>query len=466
MKQTFFFLVSVCAVVLMSCTAKQKDYSNYAHAVRIDSIVSAAVDSSMIPGAVVCVVEGNSMAYMKAFGYRQVWPDTLPMTENTQFDLASLSKVVGTGMSVMRLIDEGKVDLEAPMSTYLPEYQPYTDADGNVGREQKVVDFLTHTSGLPAYASYKWLLKDNVYASRSERKEALRQYMATCRRRTPAGTDCEYSCLNFISLQYMLEAVTGMPLNEYAEKYVFKPLGMKHTCYYPIGENRKSREIVAPTEKIAAWDAYDEVPSILYADAIEAAYRMEFEAGSAQEESEIRNEYIESTLPQYAPCYEAIVHDPLAREINAGVSGNAGVFSTAGDLAKLAIWVMNTAGNKSVTEGRKAIIAERKSDTAGKGHSQAGPFSAETLDLMVMVPAGYEEFGRALAWDSNSDYSWVKGDNCSERVVCHTGYTGTSIVIDLEQQKALIVLTNRAHPNDGGGVSKMRRELANIVFGD
>lgn len=417
MKHPFFFIVSICAVALMSCTVKQNDYSNYVHSARIDSVVMAAVDSSMIPGAVVCVVEGNNIAYMKAYGFRQVWPDTLPMTESTQFDLASLSKVVGTGMSVMCLVDEGKVDLEAPMSTYLPDYQPYADADGNLGREQKVIDFLTHTSGLPAYASYKYLLRDNPDATPIERKALLREYMATCRRRAPAGTDCEYSCLNFISLQYMLESVTDMPLNEYAEKYVFKPLGMMHTCYYPLEESPKMNEIVAPTER-----------------------------------------------KDSVSCFERIVHDPLAREMNTGVSGNAGVFSTAGDLAKLAMWVMEMVSKDDEMMTKVVSSEDGMTKNMARDCTTKGPFSAETLKKMVTVPEGYEAFGRALAWDSYSDYAWVKGDNCSDRVVCHTGYTGTSIVIDLEQQKALIVLTNRAHPNDGGGVSKMRRELANTVF--
>lgn len=436
----------------MSCTPSGHDYSAFPYAERIDSFVMAAVDSNMIPGAVVCIIKEDNIAYLKAYGYRQVWPDTLPMTVDTQFDLASLSKVVGTGMAIMHLVEECKVDLDAPISKYLPEYQSYVDVENNVGREQKVVDFLTHTSGLPAYASYSYLLRDNIYASPKERRAILREYMATCQRRAPAGVDCEYSCLNFISLQYMLETVTGMTLDAYVSKYIWQPLGMNHTCYYPIGSGASNTyalenspkwmqmENVAPTEKIPSWNGFDVVPSILYADVLRQADSIKFCADSAQDEHEITKEYIESHIPKYKPCYEAIVHDPLAREMNAGVSGNAGVFSTAEDLAKMAIWIMNPDKNK-------------------------GPFSTETLNLMLSVPPGYEVHGRALAWDKSSDYAWLKGQFASSSAVCHTGYTGTSIVVDPVKRKAIIILTNRAHPDDNGGTAALRKGVADAVFG-
>lgn len=400
---SFLIFVSVCA------TAIAQPY-----AAKVDSLINAAVNDSKVPGVVLCVVVGDKVQYMHAYGYRQIYPDTLPMTVDTQFDLASLSKCVGTGMSFMTLVDKGLVDINDPISKYLPEYLPYADANGNKDREQKVVDFLTHTSGLPAYASYTSVLKDEPLASPERRKQLLLQYMATCKRQAPAGTDFCYSCLNFISLQYLIEKVTGQSLDSYAERNVFRPLGMKNTCYYPLGSHPKSCLKVAPTEKKAEEATDVAVPTIL-------------RLNSAAE-----------TWGRPGKCYEGIVHDPLAREINAGVSGNAGVFSTASDLSKMAIWLLNP---------------EKK-----------GPFSKETLQLMMTVPAGYEQFGRVLAWDRSSDYSGCKGSETSDKVACHTGYTGTSIVIDEEKRVAVIILTNRAHPSDGGGVSAMRRAVADAVF--
>lgn len=405
MKHVVFFLVflSVCASVFAQ-----------PYAAKVDSLIKAAVDDSKIPGAVLCVVVDDKVQYLQAYGYRQVYPDTLPMTVDTQFDMASLSKCVGTGMSLMTLVDKGLVDINDPITKYLPEYKAYVDERGHEGREQKVVDFLTHTSGLPAYAQYSAVLKDEPNASPERRKQLLLQYMATCKRRAPAGTDFNYSCLNFITLQYLIEKVTGQTLDRYAEKNVFRPLGMKHTCYYPLGSHPKCGQKVAPTEKIAEEKDDVAVPTIL------------------------RLNYVAQTWGRAGKCYEAIVHDPLAREINAGVSGNAGVFSTALDMAKLTIWMLNP--------------------------KKKGPFSEQTLRLMMTVPEGYEEFGRVLAWDRSSDYAGCKGNETSELVACHTGYTGTSLVLDEEKRVAVIVLTNRAHPSDDGGVSAMRRAVADAVF--
>ena len=365
MKHVFSsFLLCVCCVMLMA----QQYVAN------VDSLIYNAIAESKIPGAVVCVVENDHISYLHAYGNRQVFPDTLPMTVLTQFDLASLSKCVGTGMAMMTLIEKGLVDLNDPITKYLPNYQPYVYADGTMDREQKIVDFLTHTSGMPAYASYTELLKDEPSASPARRKELLLMHMGNVKRQAPAGTDFCYSCLNFITLQYVIEKLTGLSLNEYVEKEVFRKLDMSNTCYYPIGSKPSKGIVVAPTEKILMMEVA--VPSILLLN------------GDAKRWGNQRE------------CYEGIVHDPLAREINAGVSGNASVFSTAADLAKMAVWMFHP---------------ENK-----------GPFSAATLQLMLTVPEGYESFGRLLAWDRSSDYSGCKGNETSNLVACHTGYTGTS----------------------------------------
>jgi len=352
-----------------------------AYAAEADSLINDAVQKSNIPGAVLCVVEDDHVAYMKAYGYRQVFPDTLPMTVDVQFDLASLSKIVGTGFSMMKLIDEGLVNLDAPIRTYLPEYQT----------EATIRDYMTHTSGMPAYATYTVLLTGHDSAGVDERKQLLYDHMATLNRlNVPASEDtaaCEfrYSCLNFISLQHVIEHVSGKPLNEFARESVFLPLGMTHTTYYPLGTPHDC--VVAPTERIAGGDV----------------------------------------------CYEGIVHDPLAREMMSGVSGNAGVFSTAEDLSKLAIWML--------------------------GHT-------DELHRMMSIPEGYEKFGRALSWDVCSDYAGCKGSKASASAVCHTGYTGTAMVVDPEKRKAYILLTNRAHPSDGGAVGGLRRAIADVVFAE
>jgi CubicO group peptidase (beta-lactamase class C family) len=117
-----------------------------------DQVIHQAIDKHEIPGAVLAVVRHGKMAYIKAYGNRQVYPDTLQMEESTVFDLASVSKSVSTAISTLVLIEQGKIRLQDNVSLYIPGFKPWTDAKGNTVNI-KVVDLLTHTSGLPPYAS-------------------------------------------------------------------------------------------------------------------------------------------------------------------------------------------------------------------------------------------------------------------------------------------------------------------------
>lgn len=338
-----------------------------------DSLIMSAISEKRIPGAVLCVVQ-DDVCYTYSYGNRQVYPTAEPMTVNTVFDLASLSKVVGTGMTMMTFIEEGLISLDAKVSTYLPEYEG----------DATIRNLMTHTSGLPAYAQWSALLKDYPNADATEKKAILLRHICHCKRLSEPGADCVYSCLNFITLQYVMEAVSGQPLNVLAQTRVFNRLGMNHTGY-----------CVGPSDNVA--------PTELQAD---------------------------------STCLLGVVHDPLARVMNSGISGNAGVFSTAEDLSKFAQWMF------------------RMSD---------GPFSASTLRLMMTVPADLQQFGRALAWDCSSDYSACRGTLFSPSTVCHTGYTGTSMVVDPENHIAVILLTNRVHPYDKGGVNTLRKQVADAV---
>lgn len=367
-----------------------------------DALIDSAVAEHVVPGAVLCVVKGGKVVYEKAYGMRQVVPEEEAMTVETVFDLASLSKVVGTGMTAMSLVEEGLLDLDAPVNRYLPEYEG----------DATIRHLMTHVSGLPAYATWSVLIKDEPDATPERRKAILRDYVCHCRRLSAPGEECRYSCLNFITLQYVMEAITGRRLDVLAAERVFAPLGMVHTGYHecPAGGYEAPCGLLRDVEKGS--ESYEKLiaPTELQAD---------------------------------GACLRGVVHDPLAREMNNGVSGNAGVFASAGDLALLAEWMLN------VLHDRKTV---------------KGPFGKQTLELMMTIPAGYEAFGRALAWDVCSDYSACRGSLTSAGTVCHTGYTGTSMVVDAENDVAIILLTNRVHPHDVGGVNTLRRQVADAVM--
>ncbi|WP_080904253.1 serine hydrolase domain-containing protein [Parabacteroides sp. Marseille-P3160] len=356
------------------------------HLAMVDRVVNQAIQDREIPGAVVAVVKNDRLVYCKAYGNKEVYPDTIPMTEETVFDLASVSKSISTAVSVMILLDRGRLRLMDDVALYIPGYQPWRDSLQTEREPIRIIHLLTHTSGLPSYAPVDSLQKKYTLPN----PDGLIDYISTVSRRTRPGTDFNYSCLNFITLQRIVETISGETLQDFAQKNIFRPLGMKHTDYNPQGE---TLEWAAPTEKQADG-------SVLHGK----------------------------------------VHDPLARLVNGGISGNAGVFSNAEDLSRLVAMLMN--GGKY--KGTRIL-------------SQAA------VRAMRTIPRGFESFGRSLGWDVCSPYASNNGDLFGWNTYGHTGYTGPSISIDPDTKTAVIFLTNRVHPADKGGVNRLRALIANIV---
>ncbi len=342
-----------------------------------DEAILQSINNGEIPGAVLAVVYQDKLVYIKAFGNKQVYPVTAPMKVNTVFDLASVTKSISTATSVMILLERGKLRLEDRVNLYIPGFK------GNI----RIIDLLTHTSGLPSYAPVNSLKEGLV-----ENPDTLMHYIANCRRDFEPEKGFQYSCLNFITLQHIVETISGQTLRDFAQTNIFNVLGMKHTDYCPTGETLKR---TAPTEK--------------------------------QPDGQVL-------------C--ATVHDPLARFLNNGISGNAGLFSDAEDLAIFSTALLNGGAYKN-----KRILS---------------PLGVKAL---TTVPRQVNAYGRTLGWDSFSDYSSNQGSLLGPNTYGHTGYTGTSIVIDPDNKLAIILLTNRVHPIDSGSsaVIRLRGIVANAV---
>lgn len=360
---------------------------------RIDSTVNASIADGDIPGAVVGVVRNGTLVYEKAFGNKAVYPEVEPMTVETMFDLASVSKCVGTTLSFMQLVEQGKVRLMDPVKYYFPDFQPWTDPETGEKVDITVQDLLTHSSGLDAYlpnvAAY-------VQEFGTNSPEQLLKYICTrTGRNFRPGTKQLYSCLNFITLQYILEKVTGERLCDYAKVHVFDALGLKHTCYIPEHFCYAPISMIAPTEKQA-------------------------------DGSVLRGQ----------------VHDPIARLVNAGNSGNAGVFSNVEDLAVISAALLN-----------------------GGSYNGQRVLQPLTVQKMFTVPAtNAPEVARALGWDTYYTGPYTSGDIFPlEQLRGHTGYTGTSILLSPDTNTAVIVLAHRVHPVDEGSASRLRSTVASIV---
>ena len=407
-KKLIFF--AAAALMLASCCTKEESgirrvspLSEGMDPVRltlIDSAVNASIAAGEIPGAVVGVVRNGHLVYEKAFGYKSLIPEKDTMTVETMFDMASVSKCVGTTLSFMQLVEQGKVRLVDPVNLYFPDFKPWEDPETHETVDITVQDLLTHSSGLAAYLP-------NVSAYIAEfginSPDSLMMYISTrIKRNFRPGTQQLYSCLNFITLQNILEKVTGERLCDYAQKNVFDVLGLKHTTYFPLYGEAPCRpgleelaELCAPTEEQA--DGH---------------------------------------------VLKAEVHDPTARLANAGNSGNAGVFSNVEDLAIVAAALLN----HGQYHGKRIL-------------------SRLTVDKMFTVPeTNAYEVARALGWDTYYTGPYTSGDIfCLDDVRGHTGYTGTSMILDPNTSTAVIVLAHRVHPKDEGSTGRLRSVIASIV---
>lgn len=323
-----------------------------------DSLINQSILDTIIPGAVLCVVEDGAISYLQAYGNRSVFPEQSPMTTNTIFDLASLSKPLGAGTAMLLLCAEGKANIDDFVAQYIPNYH----------KDVRIRHLMTHYSGLPAYMGA--LRLDSIYLARrivTPRPDFMIDTIATCFRPSGVGEKYRYSCLNFISLQRVVEAIVGQDINTYMRNHFYNQLNTNTMGWLPAD-------------------------SLLYR--------------------------IAPTECTDTTCLHGDVHDPLARIMMQGISGNAGIFATAEEVARWAIWFMN-------------LPADTRANACNAG----------------------------LWMDSVTTSSGTATLSCR-----HTGYTGTSITILPDEQRALILLTNRVHSRDEHNLSALRKALNALLI--
>jgi CubicO group peptidase (beta-lactamase class C family) len=354
------------------------------HLARLDTLLSAAVKTKQIPGAVIVVGRHGKIVVRKVFGNAQLIPTERALKIDAIFDLASVTKPTATATAVMLLIEDGKLRLLDKVNQFIPEFTTFLDSTGKTGEPAQIYHLLTHTSGLAPYTT----------AAALEKKfgkpcpDSLIRHIARLPKNAPVGAEFNYSCLGFITLGEIVKRISGKPLNEFVEQRIFKPLEMQHTGYLPP-ESWKNR--LVPTEVIQG------VPLL------------------------------------------GTVHDPLA-QLMGGISGNAGLFSTADDLAIFAQMLLQ----KGEYNGVQVL-------------------HPLTVERMTTVYEKVAHTGRGLGWGIYCDYSSNKGDLFPPGGFGHTGYTGTSIWIDPATDSFVILLTNRVHPHDKGSVVQLRSYVANVV---
>jgi uncharacterized protein YbbC (DUF1343 family)/CubicO group peptidase (beta-lactamase class C family) len=303
----------------------------------VDAAIRNAILQGMTPGAVVVVGHEGKVVYRKAFGSRSLDPVIEPMTVDTIFDVASLTKVMATTSSVMRLVQLGQIKLNDPVAKYIPEFAQ----DGK--EEVTIRQLLTHYSGLRADLDPKpeWTGQEDGFRLANAEKLA-----------SPPGSTFLYSDINFIVLGELVQRVSRLSLNMYAESFVFGPLGMTTTRFLPP-QSWFLR--IAPTEK-------DSRSGVML---------------------------------------RGVVHDPTARMMG-GVAGHAGVFSTADDTARFAQALLN--GGAPVWS---RVIVEKMTTPQqppnltiirGLGWDIDSPFSSNRGELLPVGSFGHTGFTGTSLW--------------------------------------------------------------------
>jgi CubicO group peptidase (beta-lactamase class C family) len=289
--------------------------------------------------------------------------------DRTVYDIASLSKVVGTTSAVMLLVEDGKMSLDDPVQAYLPEFTGFNKDRVTIRH------LLTHTSGLPAGSD----------AGGATPEETLLRLMQVRLEHAP-GMHVEYSDVGFVILFAAAERAAGEPLYRLLDRRVFGPLRMLSTTYV----------------------------------AGEGCLRC---AGTSRSRGD---------------AYRGKVHDPISRRLG-GVSGNAGLFSTAHDLARFAAMMANGGeldGERIFQRGTVRMFTQRQPGTGT----------------------------RALGWDTpGAPGTGAAGARVSDRSFGHTGFTGTSIWIDPERGTWVVLLANRTYEEGPNRMQALRRTLHDRV---
>jgi CubicO group peptidase (beta-lactamase class C family) len=342
---------------------------------RLDSIIRVAIAEGAAPGASVAVGRHGRLVHLKGYGVLDYGSGT-PVNENTVYDLASLTKVIATTTSAMILEESGKLDLDQPVRAYLPEL----DAPDKAAITVRML--LTHTGGLESYAP--------LYRQARGRAEYLREINARPLAYAP-GSQTVYSDWDMVLLQGVIERIAGMSLDNYADGHLFRPIGMSDTRFAPDTNDRAYRQRIART-------TVDEI-----------------RGGPLQ----------------------GIVHDANAWAMG-GVSGHAGLFSTARDVAAFAQLMLDGG-----TYGNVRIVAP------------------QTIARWTSRQDGGTS--RALGWDTPAQGSSA-GRYFSPRSFGHTGFTGTSLWIDPERGLFVVLLMNRVTSRgEGTRHVQLRRDVSDAV---
>jgi CubicO group peptidase (beta-lactamase class C family) len=435
----------------------------------VSKLINDAIAADELPGAVVVVGHGGKVAFQQAYGSRKLAGEqgldgtpapAEPMTDDTIFDLASLTKSLATATAVMQLYESGKVRVDDPVQQYLPDFNPANDSQRAMVTVRML---LTHTSGEAGDVD----LRDPWGLDGADKAEGIHRALTTPLQSGPAEV-FRYSDINFILLGTLIEKVTGEDLDVYVQRHVFEPLGMEDTHYLPptkaCGPHTVSGAAIAwaPAPKGG-------VPVACPAGTWSTGLLSRIAPTALDEESRADP----SKNPDLDRLLRGTVQDTTARRMG-GVAGHAGVFSTAPDVGVYAQALLDRlAGRPSkfpLTQatlelmttpqqpGHTAHQLEAANDAARESVAN-GPNTTDPL-LASHYPAIRGQNLRGFGWDIDTALSTARGMVFRIGSFGHTGFTGTSLWIDPGSDTYVVLLANSIHTRGSPPMSNLRGEVA------
>jgi CubicO group peptidase (beta-lactamase class C family) len=433
-------------------------------------LINDAIAADRLPGAVVVVGHGGKVVFKKAYGVRKLEGEqgldgspapAEPMTADTIFDVASLTKVLATTTAVMQLYEQGHVQFDDPVQKYLPDFNPTNDPQ----RAQVTIRMLlTHTSGETGDVD----LKDPWGLDGADKTEGIHRALTTPLESRP-GERFRYSDINFILLGALIETVTGEPEDGYVERNVFAPLGMQDTRYLPPAK------ACGPHKIRGAAIAWDPAPTETAACSV-GTWSADLLSRIAPTARDEEGRADPGANPDLDHLLRGSVHDTTARRMG-GVAGHAGVFSTANDVASYAQALLDRlAGRPSQFPLQQATVElmttpQQPGHTAGQVEAaneatrEAVATRPNPVDPLLAphYPAIKGQNLRGFGWDIDTGQSTTRGVVFPIGSFGHTGFTGTSVWIDPGSETYVVLLANSIHTRGSPPMSNLRGEVATEV---
>jgi CubicO group peptidase (beta-lactamase class C family) len=427
----------------------------------VSTLINDAIAANKLPGAVLLVGHGGHVVFQQAYGQRKLAGEpgldglpapAEPMTGDTIFDMASLTKPLATATAVMQLYEQGKVAFDDPVQQYLPDFNP---ADDPQRAKVTVRMLLTHTSGETGDVD----LRDPWGLDHPDKAEGLRRALTTPLESGP-GEWFRYSDINFILLGALVEKLTGQTEDVYVQQHIFAPLGMTETRYLPVAKACGSYTLRGAA---IAWDP----ASNQSVACSEGTWNVDLLSRIAPTAHDEEGRADPGRNPDLDHLLRGTVHDTTARRMG-GVAGHAGLFSTARDVGIFAQALLDRlAGRPSEFPLQQATL-ELMTTPQQPGHTDlqldaANEAIRNAVGKEPRYPAIRGQNLRGFGWDIDTGLSMPRGVVFPVGSFGHTGFTGTTVWLDPGSDTYVVLLSNSILVRGSPPIQHLRGDVASAT---